>query len=112
MERTTLLVQKSQNLEKFSSVRSANSAEMSIFHDCDNLTYVSFNKSAAFVGDFAFAGKSKLSKIDLGGKTFTTRDVYRGTGGIIIKKTLYREMINWDNNGVSFIGEKHSKDAA
>lgn len=95
-----------KNLEKFSSVRSANSAEMSIFHDCDNLTYVSFNKSAAFVGDFAFAGKRKLSKIDLGGKTFTTRDVYRGTGGIIIKKTLYREMINWDNNGVSFIGKK------
>lgn len=94
-----------KNLEKFSSVRSANSAEMSIFHDCNNLTFVSFNKSAAFVGDFAFAGKSKLSKIDLGGKTFTTRDIYRGTS-FISKKTLYREMINWDNNGVSFIGEK------
>lgn len=95
-----------QNLEKFSSIRSADSDELSIFYDCINLKYVSFNKTAIFVGDFAFAGKHQLNKIDLCGKKLDKRYVYRGISGGLTKKTLYREMINWDNNGVSFIGEK------
>ena len=103
-----------QRLEKFSSIRNVDSEEQSILYDSKNLEYVSFNATAFYIGDYAFANKANLNAINLGGyKKYENRMMnysYKRYSLILqdyVTKSVYNEMICADGNGVAFIG-KHS----